>query len=220
MADAILCYIYNQRFIMKINIIKSINIQLPERDILFRLKYNVHKTVIDSDTLARIRGIMLRGFHVCQPQGVWGRLDIIDIKEESVVFETGVEINSASIARLLSSCHAAAFMSATVGSAIVKMASEAISSGDGGSGVIFDAVGSETVEAAIEWLNVYIGSTIKKNGEVLTASRFSPGYGDFKLEYQGLFYEMLQLENMGVALTESFIFVPEKTVTAIVGIRG
>ena len=205
---------------MKINTIKPINIQLPERDILFRLKYNIHKTVIDADALIKIKGIMVKGFNICKPQGVWGRLDITDIKEESVVFETGVEINSASIARLLSSCHAAVFMSATVGPGIVDMASEAVLSGDGGSGIIFDAVGSETVEAAIEWLNVYIGSTIKKNGEVLTVSRFSPGYGDFKLEYQGLFYKMLQLENMGVALTESFILVPEKTVTAIAGIRG
>ena len=205
---------------MKINTIKSINIQLPEKDILFRLKYNIHKTVIDPDAMARIRGIMAKGFHICQPQGVWGRLDITSIIEESVVFDTGVEIKSASIAKLLLDCHSAVFMAATVGPGIIEMASEAVSSGDGGSAIILDAVGSETAEAAIEWLNVYIGSTIKKNGEALTSMRFSPGYGDFNLEYQGLFHEILKLDNMGIALTESFILVPEKTVTAIAGISG
>lgn len=205
---------------MRINTIKSINIQLPERDILFRLKYNVHKTVVDPDSLARIKGIMAKGFRLCQPQGVWGRWDINDIIEESVIFESGVEINSASIAKLLTGCHSAVFMAATVGPGIVEMASQAVLSGDGGSAIIFDAVGSETAEAAIEWVNAYIGSIIKKKGEVLTSMRFSPGYGDFKLEYQRLFYEMLQLGNMGVTLTKSFILVPEKTVTAIAGISG
>ena len=205
---------------MRINSINPVNVQLPEKEILYRLKYNIHKTVIDPDSLARIKGIMNKGFRACAPQGVWGRWDISDIAEDSVIFESGIEIKSASIAKLLSGSHSAVFMSATVGSAIVEMASEAVKSGDGGSAVIFDAVGSETAEAAIEWLNSYIGSGIKKKGESLTSMRFSPGYGDFKLQYQKLFYDLLQLNNMGVTLTERFILVPEKTVTALAGISG
>jgi len=205
---------------MRINRINPVNVQLPERDILFRLKYNIHKTVIDHDSLARIKGIMNKGFRACEPQGVWGRLGIAETAEERVVFESGIEIRSASIAQLLSGSHSAVFMSATVGAQIVDMASEAVKSGDGGSAIIYDAVGSETAEAAIEWLNEYIGSIIKKKGESITSMRFSPGYGDFKLEYQELFYDLLQLDEMGIQLTERFILVPEKTVTALAGISG
>jgi hypothetical protein len=205
---------------MRINSLNPINVQLPERDILFRLKYNIHKTVIDHDSLARIKGIMYKGFRLCEPQGVWGRLGIAEIVEERVIFESGAEIRSASIAQLLSGSHSAVFMAATVGPQIVHMASEAVSAGDGGAAVIYDAVGSETAEAAIEWLTGYIGSSIKKKGESLTSIRFSPGYGDFKLEYQSLFYDLLKLNEMGITLTERFILVPEKTVTALAGISG
>jgi len=205
---------------MRIYSINPVNVQLPERDILFRLKYNIHKTEIDTDSLARIKGIMTKGFRACEPQGVWGRLGISDIAEDRVIFESGAEIKSSSVAKLLSGSHSAVFMSATAGPQIVHMASEAVKSGDGGSAVIYDAVGSETAEAAIEWLTGYIGTVIKKNGEKLTPMRFSPGYGDFKLEYQSLFYDLLKLNEMGIKLTERFILVPEKTVTALAGISG
>ncbi len=205
---------------MRIYSINPVNVQLPERDILFRLKYNIHKTLIDPDSLARIKGIMAKGFRACRPQGVWGRLGIAEIADERVIFESGAEIRSASIAQLLSGSHSAVFMAATAGPQIVDMASQAVSAGDGGAAIIYDAVGSETAEAAIEWLTGYIVAGIKKKGETLTSMRFSPGYGDFNLEYQSLFYELLQLNEMGIKLTERFILVPEKTVTALAGISG
>jgi len=205
---------------MRLHIVNPLNVNLPEKEIFSRLKYNIHKTEIAQDSLLKIKKIMSAGFQVCRNQGVWGRCGIINITGEKVIFDSGDEIVSASISKFLSSCHSAVFMAVTAGPAIVEMASEAVISGDGGAAVILDAVGSETAESAIEWLNLYIGSTIKKNGEVLTSMRFSPGYGDFRLEYQKLFYEMLQLDKMGIVLTDKFILVPEKTVTAVAGISG
>ena len=205
---------------MRLNRINPLNVQMPEKEIFSRLRYNIHKTEIDQDSLIKIKGIMSKGFEVCRPQGVWGRCDINDIIGEKVVFDSGVVIKSVSIAKLLSSCHSAVFMASTAGPAIVEMALNAVLSGDGGAAVILDAVGSETAEAAIEWMNSYIGSIVRKNGEVLTSMRFSPGYGDFSIEYQKIFYEMLQLDKMGVILTDKFILVPEKTVTAVAGISG
>lgn len=205
---------------MKLYRIDPINVQIPEKEILSRLRYNIHKTEIDQDYYLKIKRIMLKGFQACSLQGVWGRCDISDISADRVIFDSGDEIKSASIAKFLSTCHSAVFMAVTAGSAVVEMASEAVQSGDGGAAVILDAVGSETAEAAVEWLNFFIGSNIKRNGEVLTSMRFSPGYGDFGLEYQKMFYSMLQLDKMGVDITDKFILVPEKTVTAVAGISG
>ena len=49
--------------------------------------------------------------------------------------------------------------------------------------------------------------------------RFSPGYGDFLLENQRDFFELLKIGDFGVKLTERYIFIPEKTVTAIAGVE-
>jgi len=203
----------------KLNIINNIPLMLPEREILFRMKYNVHKTEIDDDFRRRIVSVMNRGFAVCEPRGSWLLLNITGRDESAVHFEGGFSIRSESIAKLLLRSESAVFMGVTVGMGIVDLAREAVQAGDGSSAIIYDAVGSETAEAAIEWLNRFLGSEHRRKGKVLTSMRFSAGYGDFLLENQRLFYELLDLKRFGVSLTESCIFIPEKTVTAIAGVE-
>ena len=48
--------------------------------------------------------------------------------------------------------------------------------------------------------------------------RFSPGYGDFSLSYQSMFCDVLKTgKTIGVTLTDSFLMVPSKSVTAVIG---
>lgn len=203
----------------KLNIVNSIPVTLPEREILFRMKFNVHKTELDDDIKRKISSVMNRGFSVCEPKGSWILLNITGRDESSVHFDGGFTIQSESIVKLLARSESAVFMGVTVGKGIVDLAQEAVQAGDGSSAIIFDAVGSETAEAAIEWLNRFLGSELRRRGRVLTPMRFSAGYGDFLLENQRLFYELLDLQRFGVSLTESCIFTPEKTVTAIAGVE-
>lgn len=203
----------------KLNIVNHIPVTLPEREILFRLRYNVHKTELDDDARRRINSVMNRGFAVCEPKGSWILLNIAGRGESSVSFEGGFTIESVSIAKLLSRSESAVFMGVTAGGGIVELAQDAIKSGDGSSALIYDAVGSETAEASIDWLNRYIATELRRKGKILTSMRFSAGYGDFMLENQRSFYELLDLKRFGVSLTESCIFIPEKTVTAIAGVE-
>ena len=49
--------------------------------------------------------------------------------------------------------------------------------------------------------------------------RFSPGYGDLSIIQQKEFFFLLPVEEkMGVSLTESFMMMPTKTVTAFIGV--
>ncbi len=203
----------------KLNIFDRIPLTLPEKEIFSRLKYNIHKTEMDDDSRKKILSIINRGFDLCEPKGVWTRSEIAERSSDSVTFANGIVINSRSISDLLSSSSAAVFFSATAGAGIVEISADSFKNGDGASAVIYDAVGSETAEAAIDWLNTYISRELKRRGESLTPMRFSPGYGDFLLENQRYFFELLKLENFGVKLTERYIFIPEKTVTAIAGIE-
>ncbi|HOP63266.1 MAG TPA: vitamin B12 dependent-methionine synthase activation domain-containing protein [Spirochaetota bacterium] len=204
----------------KLNIINHIPVSLPEKEILFRMKYNVHKTEIDDESRQMFRSVMNRGFAVCEPRGVWTLLLIEGRSENSVSFEGGLSIESGSIAKLLQRSDSAVFMGVTAGAEISRLSEDSIRKGDGASALIYDAVGSETAEASIEWLNRYIGSELRRKGKILTPMRFSAGYGDFLLENQRIFYELLDLKRFGVNLTESCIFVPEKTVTAIAGVEA
>ena len=203
----------------KLKVFNRIPVTLPEKEIFARLKYNIHKTEIDEESRKKILSAVNRGFALCELKGVWTRSNILERSDESLTFENKITIKSRSIVKLLVNSSAAVFFSATAGSAIVEAAAEAFKNGDGASAVIYDAVGSETAEAAVDWLNMYIGGELKRRGESLTSMRFSPGYGDFLLENQRHFFELLKLEDFGVKLTDRYIFMPEKTVTAIAGIE-
>ena len=49
--------------------------------------------------------------------------------------------------------------------------------------------------------------------------RFSPGYGDFSLEYQKPLLESLEVEKrIGIYLTESLLMTPSKSVSAVIGL--
>ena len=51
--------------------------------------------------------------------------------------------------------------------------------------------------------------------------RFSPGYGDLKLEHQKDWFRLLDISRqIGIELTDSLLMVPTKSVTAIIGIGG
>lgn len=203
----------------KITKLDRIPVNIPEKEIFSRLKYNIHKTEIDDESRKKILSAINKGFSVCEPKGSWTRSDIVERSSDSLTFSNGIAINSRSVSELLSRSTGAVFFCATAGQAIMDLIAESFQKGDSASAVIFDAVGSETAEAAVDWLNMYIARELKRRGESLTSMRFSPGYGDFLLENQRSFFELLKIADFGVKLTERYIFVPEKTVTAIAGIE-
>ena len=53
---------------------------------------------------------------------------------------------------------------------------------------------------------------------VICAPRFSPGYGDFPLECQGMLLEALEAgKRIGIKLTDSLLMMPSKSVSAVMG---
>ncbi len=51
--------------------------------------------------------------------------------------------------------------------------------------------------------------------------RFSPGYGDFPLEAQKFFFSALDItKKIGISLTDSFLMVPMKSITAVLGVSA
>lgn len=51
--------------------------------------------------------------------------------------------------------------------------------------------------------------------------RYSPGYGDFPLADQKKLFSLLEIpKRLGVSLTDSFLMVPMKSITAVIGLSG
>jgi len=72
---------------------------------------------------------------------------------------------------------------------------------------------------ALSWIINYFNRQLSRESKQLTSKRFSAGYGDFSLENQKIIYDVLKLEQLGISLSDKYMLIPEKSVTAVVGIK-
>ncbi len=117
--------------------------------------------------------------------------------------------------RLLHGCDRAVLFAVTLGAA-VDARLRRLQVIDMSRALLFDACANAAVETVC---NNFCTDTSVQYGEV--TPRFSPGYGDVPISVQAEVAKLLRLpEALGVHLTQSGLLVPQKTVTAIFGIRS
>lgn len=83
--------------------------------------------------------------------------------------------------------------------------------------LIFDACADAAIENVCD---NFCDDLAKEISPLYLTQRFSPGYGDLPLSYQKKLFEALDIfRRIGVSLTQSGLMLPQKSVTAIMGIR-
>lgn len=129
----------------------------------------------------------------------------------------GMKIQSRSLCRNLRDCKSAYLMAATLGigpDRLIARASVAKMS----RAVILQAAAAAMIEAWCDEVNQKIIKEAEDQG-LYCRPRFSPGYGDFSLEYQKDFAQILRIQKeIGVSLTQSLLMMPSKSVTAVIGL--
>lgn len=129
----------------------------------------------------------------------------------------GMKIQSRSLCRNLRDCKSAYLMAATLGigpDRLIARASVAKMS----RAVILQAAAAAMIEAWCDEVNQKIIKEAENQG-LYCRPRFSPGYGDFSLEYQKDFAQILRIQKeIGVSLTQSLLMMPSKSVTAVIGL--
>lgn len=82
--------------------------------------------------------------------------------------------------------------------------------------LIFQAIGAERIESLCNLFNEEMVKEYKN-----LKPRFSPGYGDLDLNLQADIFRALDCsKKIGVNLTDKFLMMPSKSVTAIIGISN
>ncbi len=120
-----------------------------------------------------------------------------------------------SIRQLLSGCHSLILFAATLGSEI-DLLIQRTQHRNIGDALMIDAASSAAIENVCDNLCADLAELMAPDS---LTDRFSPGYGDFPLGQQADFFRVLDIpRKIGVTLTDSGLMIPQKTVTALIGV--
>lgn len=204
---------------MNVHYFDSIRVEPPVRRIYTRLGYRSNKTRLSSRQQNMLDGCISEGLSLLNIKGAAVRVKITELKGNDLFLAEGSHIRSKGLAKLLMGCSEALIMAATGGPEIVEKIRELSVNEGMTNAVVFDAFASETVDAALDWIVSFFRYELKRENLEITKRRFSAGYGDLTLDNQEMIYNILRMDKLGVHLTESYLMKPEKTVTALAGIK-
>lgn len=128
------------------------------------------------------------------------------------------KIPSISLKKLLSTSTEAVLFAATIGIEADRLIASA-KTFSVARALAFDAAGTAFIESVCDEFCEYLRKSLLC-GKNFTM-RFSPGYGDVPLTLQKDIFNVLNCpKNIALTLTESFLMMPSKSVTAICGITS
>ena len=201
-------------------LLKKIIISTPTAKIYQRLGFKKATSQLTPKAKNETEAHIEAAVSLISLRGSFLRLKISDTDGQMIKFVSGVNFSSKKLSRFLRACPEAVLMGATAGADIMDAIKEKTTQGDLQAAVVYDATASEMADAALGWIMDYINQLIRREGKTLLPRRFSAGYADFDLSNQKTIYELLNLDELGVRITEACILLPEKSVTAVGGIRG
>jgi hypothetical protein len=193
-------------------------LDVPFDKILARLGYAQGKTRIDASTETLINEeIEASKRLIVGRQAV--ALSPVNRPEAGVVALTpGLIITSTKIYELLSDCVTACGFAVTIGPHLEERRNQHLNRRETARALILDAIGSVATEELAEITHNQLAADAAKENLVVTR-RFSPGYGDWPLPAQREFLTWLGAQNIGIRLSPSFQMLPEKSVSALLGVK-
>lgn len=129
-----------------------------------------------------------------------------------------MKITSKNLGKNLKGCQQAVVFAATLGLQADVLVKRASRSGNVSQAVIFQAAQAAIIEEYCDCCQKEIQGLLERQKQYLRP-RFSPGYGDFTIEHQRDLTRLLNTpKTIGLTLSDHFILIPTKSVTAIMGI--
>ncbi len=155
-------------------------------------------------------------YKAAEPKYIYGFYPLERISDSELDFGF-MQAVSANLAKNLQDCEQAAVMAATLGAGVDRLLHRyevtAIARC-----VILQAAAAALIESVCDVCQEEIAGVVKEKGYFLRP-RFSPGYGDFDIGYQRKVIDVLQApKRIGLTLTDSYMMVPAKSVTAVIGL--
>lgn len=167
---------------------------------------------LDNSLKVMYEACVSKAYEASSPRAVFRKLNI-SVLDNTVDFGF-MRVNSKDLAKNLRNCNEAYIFAATLGIGVDR-AFERLNRISQAEATVFSAVASSLIESFCDYVNEQLIV------DLCARPRFSAGYGDFSLQHQKEILNYLEADKrLGICLTDSYMMVPVKSVTAIIGIRS
>lgn len=186
------------------------------KELLDRERINSRKdTTVE---LVKCAGICLKKAEsLAAPKIVCIEKKVDSLRGGIIALEGGIRLHTGSVSSYLNGAQALCIFLATIGSGIEETATCLMSKGDGLEGYLMDRIGSFAVESLAQDFEEKLRESYSKEDKSVSM-RFSAGYCDWAIEEQSALDKALDFSSAGIHLTKSYMMVPKKSISAIVGI--
>lgn len=191
-------------------------IETENREILRYLGYS-NRTAPDPRVLSDIEKCKAELLEAVSPKCVTRIFDPVFDESRSIVEIGGMRVESRGFYRHMQGCRQAVLFAATLGIGADRLISRS-QVYSMSKAVVFQAAAAAMIEAYCDSICAKISQEAALRG-LYAKTRFSPGYGDFPIQHQRAFCELLNTsQSIGLTLTDSCMMIPSKSVTAVVGL--
>lgn len=151
-----------------------------------------------------------------QPLGIWKTFSVKCWEPGKISLEgTPLLLEGVNTSQHFRTCDRITLLATTLGQEIDHLLAH-LSPQNPAQALIADGVASTAIESFTEQLDLYLSTQIRRKGYFPTA-RFSPGYGDWPLNWQKEFLVSVKSDKIGLTTTPYFLLQPIKSVTAALG---
>lgn len=170
----------------------------------------------DERTLGLIDECFNEVREISEPRHTYKRFSL-NITDDDCIEAAGLRMHSCNLSKNLRGCTEVIFMAATLGHGPDRLMNRYVKLNITKASVL-QAVAAAAIEDYCNRCQLEIGEKLTAENLYLRP-RFSPGYGDLSLSVQPDFLRTLNADRtVGIVLSEGGVMIPEKSVTAVMGI--
>lgn len=195
----------------KIEIIRGFSVSPRRAEVLRLLGGNSPSKPVRPQLEAQIASVEIFARSIVHPMGCFGFWQREEVEDCRIMGDLGLP---ASIREGLSFL---ALGLVTIGREIDAAIATFLERRMSSQATILDALGSEYAESAVEFVLEEIRrSGNRQHANCVEKPRISPGYADWGLEAQKVFFDLLPASELGVTLTAGGVMDPRKSVSFLV----
>jgi hypothetical protein len=180
----------------QIHQLKSFSLAVPTQKICFRIGYKTTLDRVTSSVKESVEKAKSQANELMIPSAVYRILDYSETNRHPI----------------FAHAEKVALCICTIGPQLEAEIAELMNKDELIKGLIFDAIGSESVEQVARQADRTLCEKAR-HMNLWPSKRYSPGFRSWGIEEQRYLFQMIPAKDIGVTLNESFMMIPRKSIS-------